>query len=119
MFGLGAVAIPGHAAAQLLTAKGFTHDVASGEPRQQSVLLWPRYVPSRGDSAWVAWEVARTPDFARVIADGEEVASAENDLQRPLGESARCRLNSMKIPGVDMTATPPARASGHSPFRRD
>ena len=87
MFGLGAVAIPGHAAAQLLTAKGFTHDVASGEPRQQSVLLWTRYVPSRGDSAWVAWEVARTPDFARVIADGEEVASAENDFTvKPLAK---------------------------------
>jgi len=79
MFGLGAFTIPGCGAARLLTAKGFTHDVASGEPRQRSVLLWTRFVPASGDSAQVAWEVSRTPDFAKVVAHGEAVASGEQD----------------------------------------
>jgi alkaline phosphatase D len=38
--GLGALAFPG--VAQLLAARGFTHNVASGEPRQRSVMLWTR-----------------------------------------------------------------------------
>ena len=41
--GLGALAVPG--IAQIAAARGFTHGVASGEPRQRSVMLWTRYVP--------------------------------------------------------------------------
>ena len=39
--GLGALIVPGgaHAAAALLGARGFTHNVASGEPGPDSVLL--------------------------------------------------------------------------------
>jgi len=79
MFGLGAFSVPGCGAARLLTAKGFTHDVASGEPRQRSVMLWTRFVPANGDNAWVAWEVSLTPDFGKVVAHGETVASGEHD----------------------------------------
>ena len=46
-FGLAALATPG--VAQLLSARGFTHGVASGEPSARSVLLWTRHVGS-GDS---------------------------------------------------------------------
>ena len=77
-FGIGALALPGNAAA-LLAARGFTHDVASGEPRQHSVLLWTRYVPSSGDSARLGWQVSATPNFARIAASGEAVAEGEHD----------------------------------------
>jgi len=46
-------------------------------------------------------------------------ASAENALQRPSGASPRWRLNSRNRAGVDMTATPPASASAHSPWRSE
>jgi alkaline phosphatase D len=36
--GLGALAVPG--VAQIAALRGFTHGVASGEPRQRSVMLW-------------------------------------------------------------------------------
>ncbi|GAA0616348.1 hypothetical protein GCM10010174_37890 [Kutzneria viridogrisea] len=45
------------------------------------------------------------------------MAAAEKGLQRPSGESPPWRLNSTKAPGVDMTVTPPASASVHSPAR--
>jgi alkaline phosphatase D len=78
MFGIGALALPGNAAA-LLTARGFTHNVASGEPRQHSVLLWTRYVPPRGDSARLQWEVSASPSFSRIAASGEAVAEGAHD----------------------------------------
>src|SRR5436190_4674390 len=78
-FGFGALALPGNAAA-LLAARGFTHDVASGEPRQHSVLLWTRYVPPRGDSARIGWQVSQSPSFSRVVAQGEAVAEGEHDF---------------------------------------
>jgi alkaline phosphatase D len=62
-FGIGALATPG--AAQILAARGFTHNVASGEPGHYKVMLWTRYVAGAGDSARLRWQVARTPDFAR------------------------------------------------------
>ena len=37
--------IPGTAAA-LATARGFTHNVASGEPGYDKVMLWTRFVPA-------------------------------------------------------------------------
>ncbi len=45
-------------------------------------------------------------------------AVSANALQRPSGDSPRWRLNSMNVPGVAITVTPPARASGHSLLRR-
>ena len=33
----------------LLTARGFTHNVASGEPGPDSILLWTRYVAANGE----------------------------------------------------------------------
>ncbi len=45
-------------------------------------------------------------------------ADAENALHRPSEARPRWRLNSTKVSGVDITVTPPARASEHSPERR-
>ncbi|MET4898394.1 alkaline phosphatase D family protein [Sphingomonadaceae bacterium jetA1] len=65
-FGIGALAMGGLAHAQaLLTARGFTHNVASGEPGPDSILLWTRYVPAHGDDAPLTAELSETPDFAR------------------------------------------------------
>lgn len=75
-FGLGAFALGGAAAAQaLLNATGFTHNVASGEPGPESILLWTRYVaPHRGD-AELTVELSESADFVRARVGG--VASAK------------------------------------------
>ncbi|GAA3873960.1 hypothetical protein GCM10022227_34490 [Streptomyces sedi] len=44
-------------------------------------------------------------------------ALSANALQRPSTASPRCRLNSTKEVAVDITVTPPASASSHSPER--
>lgn len=79
--GLGALLVPGGGAAlaQIVAARGFTHDVASGEPSQDSVLLWTRFVPASGDMARVSVEVAETPEFNRIIAGGTMVTGAYRD----------------------------------------
>jgi len=71
--GLGALAVPG--IAQIAARRGFAHGVASGEPRQRSVMLWTRHVPG----GRLAWQVSRTADFARIVAEGEVVAEPEHD----------------------------------------
>jgi len=71
--GLGALAVPG--VAQMASARGFTHGVASGEPRQRSVMLWTRYVPG----GRVHWQVSRSEDFRRIVAEGDASAEAERD----------------------------------------
>ncbi|HEY5711625.1 MAG TPA: alkaline phosphatase D family protein [Allosphingosinicella sp.] len=76
--GLGALAAPG--AAQLLAARGFTHNVASGEPRQRSVMLWTRYVPEPGRTGLLTYEVSRTDDFARIASRGTVGADPERDF---------------------------------------
>ena len=86
--GLGALAVPG--AAQLLAARGFTHNVASGEPRQTSVMLWTRYVPGAGESGRLSYQVSLSDDFARIEADGTVVAEAEHDhIVTPVVEGLR------------------------------
>lgn len=75
--GLGALALPGFARAQ--TARGFTHSVASGEPAQQSVLLWTRYVPAGGGEAHLKLEVAEAADFAKVVAGGQAITGPWRD----------------------------------------
>jgi alkaline phosphatase D len=76
--GLGALTMPG--LAQLLAARGFTHNVASGEPRQHSVMLWTRYLPAAGESARISWQVSPGAEFGRIVADGTAVASEEHDF---------------------------------------
>ena len=74
--GAGVLATSGRAA-QLLTARGFTHGVASGEPDSDSLLLWTRYVAA--EDTVLTCELSQTADFARVAGGGMAVASPERD----------------------------------------
>jgi len=92
--GIGAFAIPGFAqVASGLLARGFTHSVASGEPGQDSMLFWTRYVPASGDSARLRVEVSETPDFARIVGGGAVVTGAWRDW------TAKIMVDGLK-PGV-------------------
>jgi alkaline phosphatase D len=56
---------------------GFTHNVASGEPGADTILLWTRYV---GDAAArLQWQISQSEDFTRPIAEGSVSASPERD----------------------------------------
>ena len=74
-FGLAALSTPG--LARILTARGFTHGVASGEPAANSVLLWTRYVGS-GETR-LRCELAEVQDFRKVAGGGEVIASPARD----------------------------------------
>ena len=65
-------------AAQFDSARGFTHNVASGEPAADSVLLWTRF---RGADASVRlrYELCEKDDFARIASAGEVDASPARD----------------------------------------
>ena len=57
---------------------GFTHNVASGEPSANSVLLWTRFVADQDTT--LVWTVAETADLlAKPVAQGNVKASAERD----------------------------------------
>jgi alkaline phosphatase D len=80
--GLGALALPigRNLAAELLGAKGFTHNVASGEPSSDSMLLWTRYVPSANvNEVRLDAELALDAEFTRVIAGGSVRTGAYRD----------------------------------------
>lgn len=71
---LGAAALATPALAQ---ASGFTHGVASGEPGPKSVLLWTRFVAA--GEARLKWEVAEDAGFAKIVRQGECLASPARD----------------------------------------
>jgi alkaline phosphatase D len=80
--GIGALMLPmgSSLASQVLGAKGFTHNVASGEPGPDSMLLWTRYVPPNGlDEIRLDAEVALDPDFKRVVSAGSVRIGAFRD----------------------------------------
>jgi alkaline phosphatase D len=60
-------------------ASGFTHGVASGEPSQDSVLLWARFLPQDGGDAHVGVELSESSDFARLAGDGAAITGAWRD----------------------------------------
>ncbi len=80
----------------------------TAEPRRTASTGWP----CRRASDRVCNTSSPTPSDQAVPS-----ASEENGLQRPSGASPRCWLNSTNIPGPDITVTPPASASVHSPRR--
>jgi alkaline phosphatase D len=85
--GLGALALPG-AAEALAQGRGFTHDVASGEPGHYKVMLWTRYVPAAGHSARLAYQLAPSADFGRIVSEGEATADPANDwCVKPVAEN--------------------------------
>jgi len=75
MFGLGALSLP--AMGSLLSARGFTHGVASGEPDIDSVLLWTRFVAESDVRLKV--EVARDVAFTRIVSGGDAIAEVQRD----------------------------------------
>jgi alkaline phosphatase D len=79
-FGLGGLLLPGGrlAAQALAAARGFTHNVASGEPDSDSVLLWTRYVGD-GASAHVRAQISETADFARIVVTNEMITGPWRD----------------------------------------
>lgn len=71
--GLAALALPAGAglAAEMLGATGFTHNVASGEPGPESMLLWTRYMPATSaDEVRLDAEIALDRDFNQVVSRG-------------------------------------------------
>jgi alkaline phosphatase D len=79
--GLGGLVLPsGLASAQaLLGLTGFTHNVASGEPGPDSMLLWTRYVNPTGGSSKVKVEVSESRDFTKIVAGGQMVTGRWRD----------------------------------------
>ena len=80
-FGIAGLILPGGAAmAQaLLGLTGFTHNVASGEPGPDSVLLWTRYVPATGGPAKVRVEISESRDFVKIVGGGQMVTGPWRD----------------------------------------
>lgn len=80
-FGVAGLLLPGGpAAAQALMAMtGFTHNVASGDPGADSMLLWTRYKPANGEDAKLRVEVSDTPAFTRIVSGGQAVTGAWRD----------------------------------------
>jgi alkaline phosphatase D len=80
-FGIGGLILPGGslAAQALLGLTGFTHNVASGEPSADSVLLWTRYVSATGSPSKVRVEVSEGRDFARIAGGGQMVTGPWRD----------------------------------------
>ncbi|TSB05199.1 alkaline phosphatase D family protein [Sphingorhabdus contaminans] len=80
-FGIGGLMLPGGAAmAQaLLGLTGFTHNVASGEPGPNSVLLWTRYVNPTGGPSKVRVEISESRDFAKTAGGGQMVTGPWRD----------------------------------------
>ena len=114
-FGLGGLMLPGGAAiAQaLLGATGFTHNVASGEPGPDSVLLWTRYVGATGGPSKVRVEIAESRDFARVVGGGEMVTGPWRDhtVKITVDGLAPGRWHWFRFIGPDGSMSPRPRAS--------
>lgn len=60
----------------------FTHGVASGDPLQDSVMLWTRAEPQsgRGRAVEVAWEVATDEAFEQLVHTGVAQARKQYDF---------------------------------------
>lgn len=79
-FGLGAMSLGATPAiAQILGARGFTHNVASGEPGPHSMLLWTRFVPADGGPAHVRVEVSTSMNFTKIAAGGQMITGPWRD----------------------------------------
>ncbi len=78
-------------------------------PRTTASTRWPlrRASESRSSSSSPAPSLQPVPS-----------AVAAKDLHRPSGDRPRWRLKPTNVSGLDMTVTPPASASVHSPERR-
>ena len=58
----------------------FYHSVASGDPFQESVVLWTRVTPKiPTEELTVQWEVALDPSFKRIIRKGQASTTPDRD----------------------------------------
>lgn len=64
------------------SAVSFRHGVASGDPRQDRVILWTRVTPDQADAGAVDvdWEIAEDPDFKGSVRRGTARTSAARDF---------------------------------------
>lgn len=61
----------------------FTHGIASGDPSQQSVILWTRAVPSNSDkvkSVSLKWQIALDKSFSKLVREGFVESSYASDF---------------------------------------
>ncbi len=79
--GIGGLMLPaGRLAAHIIgAATGFTHNVASGEPAPDSVLLWTRFKPAMSETARVTVELSETADFAKIVGGGQMITGPWRD----------------------------------------
>lgn len=59
---------------------GFTHSVASGDPKQDRVVLWTRYVPGDGGVSTLTVEIADDARFSRIVSRGTATAGPATDF---------------------------------------
>ncbi|MFC4292527.1 alkaline phosphatase D family protein [Sphingorhabdus arenilitoris] len=80
-FGIGGLLLPAGAfASEILSSlTGFTHNVASGEPGSESMLLWTRFVPADGGAAKLRAELSVDPEFSVIAAGGQMVTGPWRD----------------------------------------
>ncbi|WP_260599277.1 alkaline phosphatase D family protein [Sphingomonas endolithica] len=61
-------------------AAGFTHSVASGDPKVDSVVLWTRFVPTDGGTTALKVEIAADRRFIHIVSRGSASSSAMTDF---------------------------------------
>lgn len=57
----------------------FTHAVASGDPTPSAVILWTRFVTSDARDGEIAWEIAETEAFDKIVGSGKAAVRAAAD----------------------------------------
>ncbi|MEA3405727.1 MAG: alkaline phosphatase D family protein [Pseudomonadota bacterium] len=57
----------------------FDHGVASGDPLQDSVILWTRVTPSKTEAVSVGWEVATDVEFIEQVNSGQTIVDDSTD----------------------------------------
>jgi alkaline phosphatase D len=112
-FGIGGLLLPGGqlAAQALLGLTGFTHNVASGEPGPDSMLLWTRYVSSSGSPSKVKVEVSETREFTKIVGGGQMVTGPWRDhtVKITVDGLAPGRTHFYRFIGPDGTISPIGR----------
>ncbi len=105
-------------------AASFDFGVASGDPTPTGVLLWTRVTPRFDGETEVNWQVARDPEFGRVVAQGTTSTSAARDYTVKVeveglapGESYFYRFTSLQaVSQVGRTKTLPVGELGRFVF---
>lgn len=65
-------------AAQIALSPRFTHGVASGDPKTDSLVIWTR-IDTEAETETVAWEIASDEAFSTILQSGTAQANASAD----------------------------------------